>query len=88
MTISVRAIFEKGRLRLLEPVELAEGQEIEVMILTEREHAIAALGDLFVEFPVLDNEDIDEQALLRELDETYQGPPISEAIIEERRKGP
>jgi len=70
-------------------VDLAEGQEVEVVILTERDRAIAALGDLIVKAEYADDSDIDEEALLREIDEAYRGkPPISDAIIEERREGP
>jgi predicted DNA-binding antitoxin AbrB/MazE fold protein len=89
MASPIRAIYEKGMLRPLEPVDLAEGQEIALVILTERERAIAALGDRVAKFPPADDdEEIDEEALYREIDEAYKGPPISEAIIEERREGP
>jgi predicted DNA-binding antitoxin AbrB/MazE fold protein len=40
MTISVRAVFENGTLRLLKSIDLVEGQEIEVVIITEQERAI------------------------------------------------
>jgi predicted DNA-binding antitoxin AbrB/MazE fold protein len=89
MSISIRAVFENGKLRPLEPVDLAEGQEIQVTILTDRERAIAALGDSLVKFPPGDDVDIDEEALQREIDEGFRGqPPLSETIIEERREGP
>lgn len=89
MTTPIRAVYEDGKLRPLQPVDLAEGQEIELVILTERARAIAALGDLLVQVADAANEeDIDEEALLKEIDEAYKGPPISEAIIEERREGP
>jgi predicted DNA-binding antitoxin AbrB/MazE fold protein len=89
MSTSIRAVYENGKLRPLEPVDLAEGQEIQVTILTDRERVIAALGDLLVKFPPSDDPDIDEEALQREIDESYQGgPSLSDAIIEERREGP
>lgn len=47
-----------------------------------------ALAERRVRVVTAEAEDIDEEALLREIDRTYKGPPISEAIIEERREGP
>ena len=88
MVTPIRAVYENGHLRLLHSVPLVEGQEIDVVILTERERAIAALGELAAPLPHLD-EDIDEDALLREIDDEYRGKPsVSDAIIEERREGP
>jgi len=90
MTISVRAVFENGRLRPLEPIDLVEGQEIELQILTDRERAIAALGDLLASVSApLDDDTFDEAALMREIEEAFRGqPPLSQTIIEERREGP
>jgi predicted DNA-binding antitoxin AbrB/MazE fold protein len=89
MVTPVRAVYEQGHLRLLQPLDLLEGQEIDVLILTEREQAIAALGDLVAATTPLSAEDIDEEALLKELDETYGGNlSVSDAIIQERREGP
>jgi predicted DNA-binding antitoxin AbrB/MazE fold protein len=90
MTISIRAVFENGRLRPLEPVDLIEGQEIELMILTEDERAVAALRDLLVEIPAEnDISQEDEDALMREVEEAFRDQrPLSESIIEERREGP
>jgi predicted DNA-binding antitoxin AbrB/MazE fold protein len=89
MAQAVRAIYEQGRLRLLDPVNLIEGQEIHVMLLSERERARAALDDLLVQYEPAPIEDVDEAKLLAEIDAAMQGkPPISDAIIEERREGP
>jgi predicted DNA-binding antitoxin AbrB/MazE fold protein len=89
MVAPVRAVYENGHLRLLYPLDLAEGQEIDVLILTERDKAIAALGNLVATPPQISDEGIDEEALLRELDETYGGNlSVSDAIIQERREGP
>jgi len=90
VSISIRAIVEDGKLRPLEPVDLVEGQEIQVTILTERERAIAALGDLLVKAPPRDDDDdFDEEALMKEIEDAFRGqPPLSETIIEERREGP
>jgi predicted DNA-binding antitoxin AbrB/MazE fold protein len=84
----IRAIYSDGQLRLLEPVDLTEGQEIQLMILSDDERVLAALGDLLVEIPDQTGE-LDEDALLREIEEGFRGqPPLSDTIIEERRRGP
>jgi predicted DNA-binding antitoxin AbrB/MazE fold protein len=89
MADAVRAIYEHGRLRLLDPVNLTEGQEIALMILSERERARAALGNLLVQYAPEPVEDVDEAALLAEIDVAMKGkPPVSDAILEERREGP
>jgi len=85
----LRAVYEQGHLRLLDPVDLKEGQEIHVMIMSERELARAALADLLVQMPDPTDDDFDEEAVAREIEEAFRGqPPLSETIIEERREGP
>ena len=86
----IRAIYEQGRLRLLDPVALAEGQEIQLMILSERERARTVLSDILVHYERdTELDEIDETALLAEIQADTQGKPaISVAIIEERREGP
>ncbi len=90
MSTPIRAIYEHGQLRLLDTVNLTEGEEIQLMILSGRERAQAALGELLVRFesdPTDDN--IDEAALLAEIDADMKGKPtVSDAIIQERREGP
>ena len=89
MARAVRAVYEQGWLRLLDPVNLIEGEKIHVMILSEREQAQAVLDDLLVQYEPEPVEDVDEAKLLAEIDAAMQGkPPISDAIIEERREGP
>jgi predicted DNA-binding antitoxin AbrB/MazE fold protein len=89
MTQAVRAIYEQGRLRLLDPVNLVEGQPVELMILSERERARIALGDLLVKYAPEPQDDIDEEALLAEIDAATRGnPAVSDAILDERREGP
>jgi predicted DNA-binding antitoxin AbrB/MazE fold protein len=89
MAQTIRAIYENGRLRPLEPVDLTEGQEIQLTILSEEERVRAALGDLLVpRAPVNPEEDeIDEEALMREIEEGFRGITVSDVIIEERREG-
>lgn len=90
MKQAIRAIYEQGYLRLVDPVPLREGQEIEVLILSEKEQARAALADLLVEpsqSSVFDA-DMDEEALLQEIEAGFQGiQSLSDAIIAERREG-
>ena len=89
---AVRAIYEQGRLRLLDPVDLAEGQEIQLLLIaSERELTRAALRDIVVHYdPDAElDEVVDEAALLAEIDADTKGKPaISDAIIEERQEGP
>jgi predicted DNA-binding antitoxin AbrB/MazE fold protein len=88
---TVRAVYERGYLRLLEKVALAEGQEVHISILSNRDLIRQALGDLVVKYPDEsdDVEDFDEEALLAEVAAAFEGlPPLSETIIAERREGP
>ena len=88
MSQPIRAIYNGGQLRLLEPVNLAEGQEIQLVILSNREQVRAALGDLLVEIPDI-AQDIDEASLAQEIENGFRGQsPLSESIIQERREGP
>ena len=86
MSHPIRAIYNDGQLRLLEPVDLSEGQEIQLLILSEDERIRAALGDLLVEIAEpADAPEIDEDALYREIEAAFRGqPPLSYTIIEER----
>jgi predicted DNA-binding antitoxin AbrB/MazE fold protein len=89
MSQPIRAVYSEGRLRLLDPVDLSEGQEIQLTILSDKDRVRAALGDLLMEIPDPSDEDIDEDALVREIEIGFQGqPPLSDVIIEERREGP
>ncbi len=89
MAQAVRAIYEDGRLRLLDPVALIEGEQVQVTILSDRERTRAALGDLLVD-PEPDRDDsVDEAALQAEIDAALQGQvSVSDVIIQERRAGP
>jgi predicted DNA-binding antitoxin AbrB/MazE fold protein len=85
----IRAVYSEGHLRLLDPVNLSEGEEIQFMILSDEARVLAALGDLLVEIPAPASENLDEEELAREIEEGFRGqPPLSDTIIEERRNGP
>ncbi len=89
MSQAIRAVYNEGQLRLLDPVDLSEGQEIRLMILSEDERVIAALGDLLADVPGTTGEALDEDLLAREIEEGFRGqPPLSDTILEERREGP
>ncbi len=89
MSQTIRAVYNDGNLRLLDEVQLAEGQEVHLVILSERERVDAALGDLLMKWPDPGDVDIDEAAVLEELADAFRGlPPLSEEIIAERRAGP
>jgi predicted DNA-binding antitoxin AbrB/MazE fold protein len=90
MSQAIRAVYEGGQLRLLDPVTLVEGEQVAIMILDARKAALAALGDLVVQPPTsVEDDDLDEEALLREIENALQGKkPLSETIIEERGEGP
>lgn len=88
MVQAVRAIYEHGSLRLLDSVELAEGEQVSITIVSERDAIRAALADLLVP-PDDTDDDLNEEALLQEIEQAFQGqPPLSETIIQERREGP
>lgn len=90
---AVKAVYEHGQLRLLEPLDLDEGQQVEIVVRIPSEDDLfrAALTDLVAQWPdpaIQVDDGIDEEALQNEVDEATRGiPPISEAIIEERREG-
>jgi predicted DNA-binding antitoxin AbrB/MazE fold protein len=91
MTVQpIRAIHKDGYLKLLDPVALAEDQELAVIIMDSSALIKAALGDLLLSFdPISPEDEIDEAALLAEIQQAFAGQaPLSEAILEERRTGP
>jgi len=78
-------VYENGTLRLLMPVNLEEGQEVQIAIVPTGDPLVTALGDLVVKYAPIDLPEIDKTALQREIDAAYPHiPPVSEAILEER----
>jgi predicted nucleic acid-binding protein/predicted DNA-binding antitoxin AbrB/MazE fold protein len=86
MSQPIRAVYKGGQLWLLDPVHLTEGQEIRVLILTEEDRVPAALGDPVVPLSApAEAEDVDEEALAREVEAGFRGQsPLSATILEER----
>jgi len=78
---TVRAIYEHGQLRLLDPVDLAEGQAVNIAILSEKDRVRAALGD-FVAPRKMDNKDSEVERYANDIETGTR--PLSEIIIEER----
>ena len=88
----IRAVYTQGVLQPLDPVDFTEGEEIQLTLLSSRDAVKKALGDLLV-VPIGPSDDeinaIDEDALMRRIEEAFRGQrPLSEDIIEERRNGP
>ena len=85
----IAAIYQQGYLRLLTPVDLAEGQEVAVLIVSAEDRVVTALGDLLAPRPATPGPDLDEAALAAEIERAFLGqPPLSETLIAERRTGP
>lgn len=97
MSRAIRAIYEDGHLRLLDPVELVEGEYVDVTIapsnadaLTDAQRMRAALGSA-VCFPAprREGEEIEPEWIPLQLDNLHEGElTTSEYIIQERREGP
>ena len=85
----IRAIYEQGLLRPLDPVNLTDGQEIRLALLSEREQIRFALADLLAPPGATLLAPINEGALAARLDVDLAGSvSVSDAILEERREGP
>ena len=97
MSQAIRAIYEDGHLRLLDPVELAEGEYVDVTIaptkaesLTDDQRMRAALANS-VRFPTprQKGEEIEPEWIPLQLKNWQEGQlTASEYIIQERREGP
>jgi predicted DNA-binding antitoxin AbrB/MazE fold protein len=88
--VSVRAVYQNGQLQLLDPVSLAEGEEVTLQIVQKQATLRDVIGDMLFTFDADNDElaEIDEEALQKKLDEALKGTrPLSEIIIEERRSG-
>ena len=85
----IRAVYEHGQLRPLDPLALTDGQEIRLAILSEREQARSALADMLAPVNAEAADEMDEAALAATIDAALQGtPPVSEVLLAERLEGP
>lgn len=94
---AIRAIYEDGKLRLLDPIILKEGQRVDIQLelSAETEHDMLkkVLLDLDIQWAdpaaIVDDDQRDDEALMREISVGTRGlPPLSEIIIQERRESP
>ncbi|HYO88440.1 MAG TPA: antitoxin family protein [Candidatus Limnocylindrales bacterium] len=85
----IRAIYRAGNLRLLEPVNLPEGEEVSLVILSDDDRARAALRDILVDPETIPLVEGDADELMRLVADALQGQPsLSDILIEERQSGP
>lgn len=88
MSQTVQAIYEKGKLTLLSPIILTEGERVEITVLSAKDRLRALLGEEAVA-PAGDTriETSEEQQMLTLLREQMSNvPSLSQAIIEERHE--
>lgn len=85
--VSVRAIYRDGQLKILDPVDLTEGQEVRIHILDTTISVRELVQDMLMSVD-FDTDDVDEEAIMEDLDQALNGQrPLSDIIIEERREG-
>ncbi len=87
--MTIRAIYEDGYLRLLDPLTLTTGQEVKLTIETpsEQDTLRDVLGDLVRWATPADDRDAWAEAEADRIDQAFQGtPPLSQIILEERGK--
>lgn len=82
--VSVRAIYHQGQLRLLDPVNLSEGQQVQLQIVETEAPLKSLIADLLSPFEAYETV-ADEETLMQILDQQLAGKrPLSEIILEER----
>lgn len=91
MAVLVRAIYEKGQIRLLDEIELLEGEQLQLTIekISEDDLIREALADMDIDWadPTA-NPYPEVEGLEAEIFEALRGcPHLSDSIMEERRLG-
>lgn len=85
--VLVRAVYRDGKFQPLDTVDLQDGQEVQLQIVEKPASIQDVIGDMLIHFE-RDDADLDEEAILNELDQALAGKrPLSEIIIEERQEG-
>jgi len=87
--VSIRAIYHDGQLRLLDPINLREGQEIQIHIVEQPDSLTQALADMLILIGESESAltGYDESAAQQRLDAALSGQrPLSEIILEERHE--
>jgi predicted DNA-binding antitoxin AbrB/MazE fold protein len=90
MVVVIRAVYENGQFRPLEPVDLPEGQEATVTIdvQQERDTLKQLFGDRVEWSDPNDDRNAWVEEMAAEIDRAFQGePPLSEIIIQDRGEG-
>jgi predicted DNA-binding antitoxin AbrB/MazE fold protein len=90
MTHVIRAVYKGGSLHPLDPVDFTEGQEVQLTFLSVHRVIRNALAGLLISpHPITHDDEIDEAALLHEIEEAFRGQPsLSQTILEDRQMGP
>lgn len=90
MALKIRAVYQDGQIKLLDPIELHEGQQMTINVepISEDEAIRAALGDS-VQWPdTSDDSDAWVEDIAEEIAHAFSGlPSLSDIIIEERNSG-
>lgn len=87
MALNIRAVYRDGQIRLLDSVQLREGQHLTIHLENsdEREALRAILGDTVIWPDTSDDSDAWVEGMAEEIDRAFQGePPLSQFIIEDR----
>ena len=85
----IRAVYEHGQLRPLDPLALIDGQEIRLALRSGQGEVRAALADLLAPVNAERADEMDEAALAATTDAALQGTsPVSEVLLTERHEGP
>lgn len=87
MALKIRAVYQDGQIKLLDPVELQEGQQMTINVepVNEREKLKAILGDMVIWPDTSDDSDAWVEDMADEIDQAFQGDtPLSQYIIEDR----
>ena len=83
--VSVRAVYRQGHLQLLDPVNLTEGQQVQLQIVEAETPLKMLIADMLSPFEGIADE-VDEAALMQELDQQLLGKrPLSDIILEDRQ---
>lgn len=83
--VIVRAIYQNGTFQPIDDVNLADGQEVQLHIVSHAVSAKSIVEDLLVITAQSDADVFDEVSIMQELDEALTGKtPLSEIVIDER----
>lgn len=89
MSQSIRAVYEKGRLRLIDTIPLQEGEEVLLTVYQNQDNEFRViLGDMLASYPhSLNNSSDARDDLLSKVQSVLAGINLSDSILEERENG-